>query len=411
MSHEDVFRNGVALLAFVIAFYALVARERKTPDMVHAVYRIAFLVLAAVLLGLASDFFDRLTNANTSVNASTAAATPTPSPVPASPSTSIASPATTVAAAPGTLVATLLWLLRWSGPMLLALGLAYVLYRLRRDWNRQVFFRDDKILWNTPVGRFISWCRVRFRKKKRYQTNPMSLPKALIDSLGDSPYIGRERIDKALAHYRGAPKRSSISAVFEIHSLVDMDDLLTDLASRFLQNECFVQYTSCTRHPIEFLTQLETKWNSSGNQPSWEHVSRKIVVVDAYTPHFGFTDTVYRERTDEAKEKCLAFVTSHRTYAGVHTGIASAFNKIRKSDTRTPDVRTPAVVFYEGCSALVDLESNEQYRIFLRHVLPSERLWGGMFTVFVEPTISAENRSVLEGVADIFVPAPERPKS
>jgi hypothetical protein len=66
------------------------------------------------------------------------------------------------------------------------------------------------------------------------------------------------------------------------------------------------------------------------------------------------------------------------------------------------------LVLYEGCTALIDLESNEQYRIFVRHVLPSERLWGGMFTVFVEPDIADENRAVLEGGADIFVQAPER---
>jgi hypothetical protein len=46
--------------------------------------------------------------------------------------------------------------------------------------------------------------------------------------------------------------------------------------------------------------------------------------------------------------------------------------------------RKPTLVIYEDAYALSDLESPEQYRIFVRHVLPSERLWDGMFTVFLE---------------------------
>src|SRR6266481_8918510 len=94
MSHDDVFRNGVALLAFVIAFYALIAREHKTPDMVHAVYRIAFLVLAAVFLGVISDFAERIVTGGpqaASSSAGTAMATTTPgmSATPSPPSNSI----------------------------------------------------------------------------------------------------------------------------------------------------------------------------------------------------------------------------------------------------------------------------------------------------------------------------------
>ena len=46
--------------------------------------------------------------------------------------------------------------------------------------------------------------------------------------------------------------------------------------------------------------------------------------------------------------------------------------------------RHPILVIYEDSYALADLESPEQYRIFVRHVLPSERMWDGMFTVFLE---------------------------
>lgn len=66
----------------------------------------------------------------------------------------------------------------------------------------------------------------------------------------------------------------------------------------------------------------------------------------------------------------------------MHTAASRAFNLIKKKNKG--DVRKPVLVIYEDTYALTDLESPEQYRIFVRHVLPSERLWDGMFTVFTE---------------------------
>ncbi len=63
--------------------------------------------------------------------------------------------------------------------------------------------------------------------------------------------------------------------------------------------------------------------------------------------------------------------------------------------------RQPTLVIYEGAYSLVDLESAEQYRIFVRHVLPSERLWDGMFTVFVECGQAEVDWSLLQGYASM----------
>ena len=41
-------------------------------------------------------------------------------------------------------------------------------------------------------------------------------------------------------------------------------------------------------------------------------------------------------------------------------------------------------------------------RIFLRHVIPSERIWGGMFTVFLEFGLSNETVALLRSQVDIF---------
>jgi hypothetical protein len=82
------------------------------------------------------------------------------------------------------------------------------------------------------------------------------------------------------------------------------------------------------------------------------------------------------------------------TYAGLHSAASRAFNLIPKQAEH--EERRPTLVIYEDVYALVDLESPEQYRIFVRHVLPSERMWDGMFTVFLESAQAKHDWDVLQ---------------
>jgi hypothetical protein len=77
--------------------------------------------------------------------------------------------------------------------------------------------------------------------------------------------------------------------------------------------------------------------------------------------------------------------------------------------------RKPTLVIYEDTYALTDLESPEQYRIFVRHVMPSERMWDGMFTVFLESTQPDSDWKMLQAYASMRLDlrsgaANERPK-
>jgi hypothetical protein len=83
----------------------------------------------------------------------------------------------------------------------------------------------------------------------------------------------------------------------------------------------------------------------------------------------------------------------------MHTAASKAFNKIRTQLRQ--DERQPTLVIYEDCYALTDLESPEQYRVFVRHVLPSERMWGGMFTVFLESAQATFDWQVLHAYASM----------
>jgi hypothetical protein len=164
----------------------------------------------------------------------------------------------------------------------------------------------------------------------------------------------------------------------------------------FIKEGLSVQYLTASRHPIEFVGFLKAELEDSGEK--WLAIRKQMVVIDAYTPHFGFIDSIYRTRTRQLSE-LVACVRSKRTYAGMHTATSRGFNKIKAQMKQ--DERRPTLVIYEDCYALADLESPEQYRIFVRHVLPSERMWDGMFTVFVESAQPASDWQLLHAYASM----------
>jgi hypothetical protein len=355
----DLFSKALALLAFIVAFYALVARERKTPYLTNTIYSSAFLVLFALILMLLVPLLDSLNQVFGRV-------------------------------------------MLIGSNSILFISAGNIALKIWRVHNRHVNFRDDNLIKNLF---FIRKPRNLLRSIKdtpSYEYDAPRLSLSLIDSLKSNLEI--DNLQLLLAEERlKSPNElgTSMSAIYRVSSLIDSDKALINLAVSLLRDGWAIQYTTCIRHPYEFVLKLKQAIESLDSKPTWRELLKNIVVVDAYTPHFGFTDSIYLELTRRLRKLGVSSVTSAPSYAGIHTATAKAFNKLKKNNEGK--MRIPALVVYENPYALVDLESVEQYRIFIRHVLPSERLWGGMFTFVIESSIRDEDLKVLRGYADIFV--------
>jgi len=175
------------------------------------------------------------------------------------------------------------------------------------------------------------------------------------------------------------------------------NQLLAELALAFFKHDFTVQYLTASRHPVEFIRHLNCVVGRRNEK--WHDHSKKLVVIDAYSPHFAFTDSIYPKKDDEVQSLGIESVRSKTTYAGMHSASSLAFNVIQKQVGHKQ--RRPTLVIYEDAYALSDLESPEQYRIFVRHVMPSERMWDGMFTVFLEAAPQPYDWSVLQAYASM----------
>lgn len=159
------------------------------------------------------------------------------------------------------------------------------------------------------------------------------------------------------------------------------------MVKRLEKNET-ASYVVCDRHPHAIWERLQA--NGLEKLRDGAPLSNSIVLVDVFTPAFGFTDDIHQERDVQLDRHGISFVKA-KTFAGLHTAVNKAFNIIKKKDReqKNKKVRRASVMVYDRTSALCDTESAEQFRVFWRHVIPSERSYG-MITVIVEDAMAGD---------------------
>src|SRR5215213_8869013 len=327
----DIFTKALALLVFAVAFYTLIARERKSPYIINFIYSSAFWIFFSLLTQLTSQFIGQFSGQFFGISY--------------------------------LLVSNILHYFSYG---LLLIGGVKTAFGIWRIHNRQVYFRDDINLKHLmPIRKVRTWLS-RNRDKPSCEFNA---PKLLPD-LNDAVTACHATIPNlrltASAQDRGETPRCII---FHGASLNESDQFIISLAQKLLQENWTIQYTTCIRHPHELISKLTESWEKP--LIDMNQLYKQIVVVDAYTPHFGFIDSIYVVKTADLKRRGIHCVTSSPSYAGIHTATAQAFNKLKEQQASQQQSRRPTLIIYEGAFALVDLESVEQYRIFIRHVLPS----------------------------------------
>jgi hypothetical protein len=170
--------------------------------------------------------------------------------------------------------------------------------------------------------------------------------------------------------------------------------------------EIIVQYVACAQHIGVFVDSLvyvfvnktlSISENHSDSRPRQEELEKfrdRLVLVDAHTKHFGFDEEVYYSRNKDAKRwTSNKIIVASRTFPGVHTALARGFKKARRGDQM-------AIVIIDEPSSLADVDSSEQFRLFIRHVVSSEHLLGGILTIIYERPASIASHPQIGEIVD-----------
>jgi hypothetical protein len=257
-----------------------------------------------------------------------------------------------------------------------------------------VFVQSYNEVYNLRTNKFYKyfrpfrWLRNKFAKDEHYElsaeTRTYDAEKCpLMSNLFATP-TGRERTSTENGCYtldkERIKKGASILLTGTISSGV-LDEITKWVLQRLQANET-ANYVACDRHPISIWESLK---DHGIENPKAGHALRdSLVMVDVFTPAFGFTDEIHEDRYRQLSAQGVACVRA-KTFAGLHTAVHQAFKIIKKKEKeqKGKQVRRPQVMVYDRTSALSDTESIEQFRVFWRHVIPSERSYG-MITIIIE---------------------------
>lgn len=337
------------LLAFLIGFYTLIGRERKSPHLINSFFWIAL---------------------------------PT-----------VVGAAVAVISIPIKLIQPHLLL---AASALLLLSLVLTIWRVYKMYVRFVYFVDRISIKDVPFWRYLKNLWRSIRPQGTYEHNPITIDEALLRKIKQTlkAFAG----DTAVYEERTNTDHNSLTIALSNYG--ESTHLLVQLMRTFLEHGHTVQYLAASRHPSEVIQALRSHVDGEASS-QWPEWSQKIVVVDAFSPHFGFTDSIHDAKTRQTEGAGVKCLKSAVSYAGLHTASSRAFNVIKARSTSK--VRGPTLVVYEDTHSLTDLESHKMYRVFVRHVLPSERMWDGMFTVFVEIEPARRNWEVLRAYGGICI--------
>ncbi|WP_177225769.1 phosphoribosyltransferase family protein [Arsenicibacter rosenii] len=403
-SDYPFFNNVSLILAFVVAFYGLIAQWKRVPYIVTSMYRLTVLAIIVIIFEVCLEIFLPMyikknykpiqNNINITI----------------------------------TIVI-----------LLMVLSILIV------DFNKYFRYRSFRI-WQVFHALFDmakSYIKIP-NKKRQIKLNP-KFAKEIFHQFflmkKDSDWSFLDQISE---------NKYSISVLCHIEDRNRFNSDLYNLALKFLKNGAFVQYISCDRHPIEFLNGIfsvfskeykdqideenekqkqnnidtvstemtieeETDLENIKKVWSGEIVDRKgrkinfkdnLILIDAHTKHFGFNERIYKYNSKVAKDLCLDIITSDASYPGIHSAIIKGFLKVskkrqKKNNKNSNQTDEPlSLIIYEDLSSLIDLESHEQYKIFLRHIIASERLESGLFTVFFENYTSVAYTGFLQNIVD-----------
>lgn len=349
---KDMLTATGLLLAFLIGFYTLIGRERKSPYLTNRLFQILLFCVPVVILSLLAQVLG-------------------------------------TSAGLAALFAKGLALLAF---VFLVAALLMTLWRVYKIYMRFALFVDSANPKHLSLVRiFKHWLR-RFSEKKPWEWNGIPMPPKLQAKVRD--VLAKNQTQA------GASAEPLTSAAIKLARHGRANLVLAKLATAFLEDSRPVQYMTASRHPLEFVKYLKQHVESTTDL-EWSKIQSKIVVADAYTRHFGYADSIYMQATTSLKREFgVQHVTAGESFAGLHTASSEAFNKLKEQAPKD-EGRAPMLVIYEDCYALADLESREQYRIFVRHVVPSERMWQAMFTVFIETAQEKSDWELLASYCDL----------
>ena len=244
------------------------------------------------------------------------------------------------------------------------------------------FMRKKRFLKYTHI---VSWIHEKFFFKEQYETsyrkrtmiNMRCLPNVDLSSLSDG---------------------GSILVLYSDDSS-DCINFINSYIVETLTNNETLDFVATVRQPLEVLDYI----SSQVDDHQLPKISKKISIIDCYSPHYAFDDKVLKIHKKRWINKGFKFFEAE-SFAGIHTAANSSWYRFR-SQCKTEDnqFRVPHRTIFHTLSSLIRYSSEEQFFLYLRHMLSSEKFYG-MITLLIEPmSLKPDTKNELQQIVDVVL--------
>jgi hypothetical protein len=352
--YKGLLAFGVSVLVMIVTFYGVVLRTQRVPNFLASIYSLFKWAIICIIISVSLLIILKLTETLTIVS-------------------------------------------KWSFYIYsgIILILAILLgYYLLKEYHKVFSFRYY-YNWRENITALYNK-----NKKEKNNENVLYFTTSEIKDFC-SQFISNKDKAKIIKLFRERKYRS-LSAFCMIKKRIELDKTLIDLSYWALNNDFNLLYLSCQRHPIEFINLIEKKIKSNiDSEIEWGKKKKQLLIIDAHTSHFGFKEPEYYKKNNNLLSTGHNLIeTPNFSFVGIHSAIVHGYETKLKTGERGDK---PSLLIYDSCYALTDLENEKLYRIFLKHVIPSERLLGGNITIFAEQWLPSEMERFVKTTVDVEI--------
>lgn len=171
--------------------------------------------------------------------------------------------------------------------------------------------------------------------------------------------------------------------------------LVSEFVNATINVDETVDYVTTYKSPIDLC--------STFSEEDIIKISKRLSIIDCFTPHYGFDDKVVKYAKQDYRQKGFVFFDA-ASFSEVHTAANNSWYRFRKvCENEENSYRIPHRTVYDTLSSLICFSSKELYLLFLRHVITSEKSYG-MISLIIEPiTLEHELKSDLIRMADVVL--------
>lgn len=234
----------------------------------------------------------------------------------------------------------------------------------------KIFFTIYGSLYHLRKKRFlkytkpVAWIYEKFFHKAFYESN------------------FRERNTLSFASFSGidSSKLQNLKKGGSILLLYDDTEDYSDIVYSFIKESISegdtVDYITTYKSPLEFC--------KSVRETDISTIAKKLSIIDCFSPHYSFDDKVTKFAKHNFKQKGFKFYDAE-SFAEIHTAANNSWYRFRKTCQAEENAyRIPHRTIYDSLSSLIRFSSKEQYLLFIRHVISSEKSYG-MISLIIEP--------------------------